>query len=164
MYGAEMVLISRLVSGMVIHSNSFSRIHWTVTISAFSQIARRFILLSIIREVTFHGFVLASNGDINEFKMDGQDISVVNYSLCDDTQVSKSTDCLVMMPPKCEERGNFSEIRGLMPNSMVVNWSIHTGLSDCELICSSNCSCTAYASLHDDGTGCELITEIKVIF
>ena len=88
--------------------------------------------------------------------MDGQDISVVNHSLCDDTQVSKSTDCLVMKPSKCEEGGNFSEIRGLMPNSMVINWSIHTGLSDCELICSSNCSCTAYASLHDDGTGCEL--------
>ena len=45
----------------------------------------------------FSWFVLTSNGDINEFKMDGQDISVVNYSLCDDTQVSKSTDCLVMI-------------------------------------------------------------------
>ena len=43
-----------------------------------------------------------------------------------------------------------------MPNSMVMNWTIHTGLSDCELICSRNCSCTAYASLHDDGAGCEL--------
>ncbi|KAM3761909.1 hypothetical protein ACB098_01G303600 [Castanea mollissima] len=104
----------------------------------------------------FSWFVLASNGYINEFKMDGQDISVVNHSLCDDTQLSKSTDCLVMMPSKCEEGGHFSEIRGLMPNSMVINWSIHTGLSDCALICRSNCSCTAYASLHDDGTGCEL--------
>ncbi len=103
----------------------------------------------------FSWFVLASNGEINEFKMEGQDISVVNHSLCDDTLVHNSTGCLVTMPSKCRVGGDFSEIRGLMPNSMVVNWSVHIGPIDCELMCSSNCSCTAYASLRDDGTGCE---------
>lgn len=103
----------------------------------------------------FSWFVLASNGEINEFKMEGQDISVVNHSLCDDTLVHNSTGCLVTMPSKCRDGGDFSEIRGLMPNSMVVNWTVHIGPIDCELMCSSNCSCTAYASLRDDETGCE---------
>uniref|UniRef100_A0A2N9IAJ3 Receptor-like serine/threonine-protein kinase n=1 Tax=Fagus sylvatica TaxID=28930 RepID=A0A2N9IAJ3_FAGSY len=103
----------------------------------------------------FSWFVLASNGEINEFKMEGQDISVVNHSLCDDTLVHNSTGCLVTMPSKCRVGGDFSEIRGLMPNSMVVNWTVHIGPIDCELMCSSNCSCTAYASLRDDETGCE---------
>ena len=30
------------------------------------------------------------------------------------------------------------------------------GPSDCEIMCRINCSCNAYASLREDGTGCQL--------
>ncbi|PON62140.1 Serine/threonine protein kinase [Trema orientale] len=102
-------------------------------------------------------FVLASDGLINEFRMVGQEISTVMYSPCDDTLKRNSSGCLAMMPAMCKDGGNFSEMRGLMPASMVISWHPPSGLKDCELICKSNCSCVAYASLDDDGgTSCEL--------
>nr|XP_048323283.1 uncharacterized protein LOC107428940 [Ziziphus jujuba var. spinosa] len=102
--------------------------------------------------------VLASDGLINDFRMVGQDISSVNYSLCDATLPHNSTGCLVLTPSMCKDGDNFSDIKGLIPNSMVVTWEGRMGRSDCELICKSNCSCVAYASSDDnDGTECELL-------
>lgn len=57
----------------------------------------------------------------------------------------------------CKGGNSFSDIRGLIPNSMAVTWEDCLGRSDCKLLCRSNCSCVAYSSLLDDGTGCELI-------
>lgn len=99
-------------------------------------------------------FVMAYDGVINEFRMVGQEISIMNHSLCDITLARNSTGCLVMMPSMCKNGDNFSEIKGIIPSSMVVIRSSPTGLSDCELICKSNCSCAAYD--FSDDNGCEL--------
>ncbi|XP_060672906.1 G-type lectin S-receptor-like serine/threonine-protein kinase CES101 isoform X2 [Ziziphus jujuba] len=106
-------------------------------------------------------FVLASDGSINEFRMVGQDISSVNYSLCDTMLPHNSTGCWLFKPSICKDGDNFSDIKGLIPNSMVVTWEGHMGPRDCELTCKSNCSCVAYASFDDDGTGCELLSGHK---
>ena len=38
------------------------------------------------------------------------------------------------------------------------------GPSDSEIMCRINCSCNAYASLREDGTGCELYHGAKKDF
>ncbi|KAL6274779.1 hypothetical protein ACE6H2_025471 [Prunus campanulata] len=103
-------------------------------------------------------FVLTSNGEIDEFRMVGQEIEVVDYSLCDDTMARSSNGCLVAMPSACSGGDNFSNTRGSLPSSMVLSWPIRIDPYDCEILCRNNCSCVAYAnaSLQDGGTLCQL--------
>lgn len=103
-------------------------------------------------------FVLTSNGEIDEFRMVGQEIEIVDYSLCDDTMARSSNGCLVAMPSACSGGDNFSNTRGSLPSSMVLSWPIRIDPYDCEILCRNNCSCVAYAnaSLQDEGTLCQL--------
>ncbi|KAA8523038.1 hypothetical protein F0562_009461 [Nyssa sinensis] len=102
----------------------------------------------------FSWFMLTSTGEINEFTMLDKGTAIVNHTLCEGTRVSQG--CLIPMPSMCGDNDKFSEIRGSMPNSVIVSASVRMGPSDCEVMCRSNCSCTAFASFRDDGTGCEL--------
>ena len=90
-------------------------------------------------------FVMASDGVIREFRLVGQEILIVNNSLCDDILYRSSRGCSVMMTSACRDGDNFSDIRGTIPSSVVVIKPAPTGLSDCELVCKSNCSCSAFA-------------------
>ena len=99
-------------------------------------------------------FVMAYDGVIKEFRMAGQEISTMNHSLCDISLARNSTGCLVMMPSMCKDGDNFSQVKGIIPSSMVVIRPGPTGLSDCELGCKNNCSCAAYA--FSDDNRCEL--------
>ncbi|XP_059638021.1 G-type lectin S-receptor-like serine/threonine-protein kinase At1g67520 isoform X2 [Cornus florida] len=105
---------------------------------------------------SFSWFVLTSTGEINEFTMLDHGVAFVYHTLCAGESLLKSKGCLIPMPSVCGDNDKFSEIRGSMPNSMILSASVRMGPSDCEIMCRSNCSCTAYASLRDDGTGCEL--------
>ena len=100
-------------------------------------------------------FELAPNGDINEVIMVGKEITVLNHSTCNNRLATISTECL-MLPPQCWNGDEFSELKGVIPNSMAVTFSVRMGLGDCELTCKSNCSCTAYASYHGDNHMCLL--------
>lgn len=115
-----------------------------------------YITFSTRGNYTSSWFVMSSSGQIQEYKMMGQEISKVNRSICENSTVSDPTDCYILRPSKCQDGDKFSEIKGSMPNSVVVSDSVHLGPSDCEILCRGNCSCTAFASLRDDGTGCEL--------
>ncbi|PON62142.1 Mitogen-activated protein kinase kinase kinase [Trema orientale] len=103
----------------------------------------------------FSWFVMAPNGVINEYRMKDQKISMVNHSLCDGTQERNASGCLII-PLVCENGDDFSEITGLMPSSMVIRRATSIGLSGCELICRSNCSCVAYAYSDGHRAVCEL--------
>ncbi|KAL3535827.1 hypothetical protein ACH5RR_004288 [Cinchona calisaya] len=101
-------------------------------------------------------FVLTSTGEISEFTMLDQGVaSIVTHTLCEGEDVG-STGCVIPMPSMCGDKDKFSEIKGSMPTSVVVYGSIRMGPSDCEIMCRNNCSCIAYSSFCDDGTGCEL--------
>ena len=91
-------------------------------------------------------FELAPNGDINELTMVGKEISIINHPPCKEGLEANSTECLTLLPPLCWNGDKFSQIKGTIPNSMTVNFPARMGLSDCEITCKSNCSCTAYAS------------------
>ncbi|KAG6723883.1 hypothetical protein I3842_03G229400 [Carya illinoinensis] len=105
---------------------------------------------------SYSWFVLSSSGQIQEYKMMGQKILMENRSICENTTASKATDCYIRTPSMCQNGDTFSEIKGSMPDSAIVSDSVHLGLSDCEIFCKENCSCAAFASFRDDGTGCQL--------
>ncbi|KAM3714036.1 hypothetical protein ACJW31_01G301000 [Castanea mollissima] len=114
-----------------------------------------YITFNTRENYTSSWFVMSSTGQIQEYKMLGQKISMVNRSICENTTVSDATDCYIVRPSLCQDGDKFSEIKGSMPNSIVISDSAHLGLSDCEILCRGNCSCTAFAPFRDDGTGCE---------
>ncbi|KAL5547972.1 hypothetical protein UlMin_003203 [Ulmus minor] len=101
-------------------------------------------------------FVMAYDGLISEFRMVDQEILIVNHSLCEANLVRNSSGGLVVMPSWCKNGDSFSNMRGMMPSSMVVSRPAPMSLGNCEIMCRSNCSCVAYVSLDDDGSGCEL--------
>ena len=103
----------------------------------------------------FSWFSMAHNGVINEYRMKDQEISMVNYSLCDGTAERNSSGCLII-PSVCEEGDDFLEVTGLMPSLMVFRRATLIGLNGCELLCRSNCSCLAYAYSDGQRAGCEL--------
>ncbi|GAV72854.1 LOW QUALITY PROTEIN: B_lectin domain-containing protein/Pkinase_Tyr domain-containing protein, partial [Cephalotus follicularis] len=84
--------------------------------------------------------VLASNGDLNEYKMTETEISMVAHPLCDGTKLNGCE----AVPYTCIE-GEFSEIRGSMPNSTNMS-AIYLGPSECKGMCRNTCTCSAFAS------------------
>ena len=114
-----------------------------------------YITFNTRENYTSSWFVMSSTGQIQEYKMLGQKILMVNRSICENTTISDATDCYMVRPSLCQDGDKFSEIKGSMPNSTVITDSAHLGPSDCEILCRGNCSCTAFASFRDDGTGCE---------
>ena len=64
--------------------------------------------------------------------------------------------CAVQNPPTCRTRKDGFVKESVLisgsPSSIKENSSL--GLGDCQAICWNNCSCTAYNSIHTNGTGC----------
>ena len=87
-------------------------------------------------------FELAPNGEINEVMVVGKEILVINHSTCNNRSATSSTECLRPLPTYCWNGDEFSEIKGMIPNSMTATFPTRVGLDDCELTCKSNCSCT----------------------
>nr|XP_048331603.1 receptor-like serine/threonine-protein kinase SD1-8 [Ziziphus jujuba var. spinosa] len=102
-------------------------------------------------------FVMASNGNLDEFSISPEGkISSVSHVLCEDSAGGNTGKCLIKIPYKCEDGDNFSEINGTMPTSLFLRGSINLGFSECEFMCRSNCSCSAFTSFQDDLNGCHL--------
>uniref|UniRef100_A0A803QD11 Receptor-like serine/threonine-protein kinase n=2 Tax=Cannabis sativa TaxID=3483 RepID=A0A803QD11_CANSA len=123
--------------------------------SYVSEEKETYVTFSNKESIVFSWFVMAYHGVINEYKMEDQRISMVNYSLCDGTAVKNSSGCLII-PLVCENGDDFSEITGLMPTSIITRRATAIGINGCELLCRSNCSCVAYAYSSSDRYGCEL--------
>ena len=104
---------------------------------------------------------MAHNGVINEYRMEDQQISMVNYSLCDGTAERNSSGCLII-PLVCENGDDFYEIKGLMPTSITTRRAFAIGLNGCELLRRSSCSCVAYAYSNGHRAECELYYGSKV--
>ncbi|XP_050235469.1 G-type lectin S-receptor-like serine/threonine-protein kinase CES101 isoform X2 [Mercurialis annua] len=98
-------------------------------------------------------FEIASTGEINEYTMTEQGVEEINHSLCHGVSAFNLNDCL-NLPSNCKDGDNFSENKGSMPILTMYTWSGLMSLSNCEIICSGNCSCVAFASLEDQGKNC----------
>ncbi|XP_062022001.1 G-type lectin S-receptor-like serine/threonine-protein kinase At1g11410 isoform X3 [Rosa rugosa] len=95
-------------------------------------------------------FVLASTGNLEQYVMLDKKISSVSHTLCEDGGM-----CLTSIPSKCDDGGNFLEVNGSLP-STYNSGSINMRASDCEILCKNNCSCSAFASVQNEETGCQL--------
>lgn len=89
-----------------------------------------FLLISTSRDIyltfnnkeskLFSWLVSTSDGASSEFRLVGQDISRVNYSLFNATPPCNSTGCFALTLIMCKGRNSYSDIEGLIPNSMAV--------------------------------------------
>ena len=74
---------------------------------------------------------------------------------CDNDRVP---GCVKRKLPRCKSKIWFDRTRGNTLSEGLkytsTNWVL--GEADCEMKCLSLCSCVAYASIHPNGTGCEL--------
>lgn len=100
-------------------------------------------------------FVMAPNGNVDEYTMSPDwKISSVSHPLCEDSAGGHTRKCLI--PFECEDDDNFTEMNGTMLTSLPLNESMGLGSIECEMMCRSNCSCSAFAVLEGDQTGCQL--------
>ncbi|XP_048133084.1 receptor-like serine/threonine-protein kinase SD1-6 [Rhodamnia argentea] len=120
-----------------------------------SSITEIYISFATEGNDSFSWFVISPSGEIQAFSKIGKEISVVYSPVCANTSSDNAADCYIEKPPLCADGNNFSRTEGLMPNPNVFNESDGLGISDCEIMCRSNCSCTAFTSYRDDSTGCQ---------
>ncbi|XP_030549967.2 G-type lectin S-receptor-like serine/threonine-protein kinase CES101 [Rhodamnia argentea] len=99
-------------------------------------------------------FVLSPSGQIKAFTKIGKEISAVYSPICTNTS-SGSSDCHIDKPALCPNANNFRLTEGSVPKPNAFNELDHLGISDCEIMCRRNCSCNAFGSYRDDGTGCQ---------
>lgn len=98
-------------------------------------------------------FVMASTGNLDQYFMVNGNITSTSHALCEDSSGGNSGKCLTSLPPMC---GNtFNQTNGSLPSTVKVD-SINIGANDCETLCKSNCSCTAYVSVQNDQSVCQL--------
>lgn len=101
-------------------------------------------------------FVMASTGNLDQYFMVDGKISVRPHALCADSAGGNSGRCLTSIPFKCGD-GKFYEMNGSLPSTFSGTGFISTGTTECETLCKSNCSCTAFAALQNEQPpGCQL--------
>lgn len=103
-------------------------------------------------------FVMASSGNLDEYSMSpGQKITSVSHRLCEGSNAAGW--CLTSIPFDCEGGDSFTVMKGAtMPTSLFLSsGSNHLGFSECEYMCRSNCSCSAFAAVQGNQSGdCQL--------
>ncbi|CAL8996813.1 unnamed protein product [Prunus brigantina] len=101
-------------------------------------------------------FVMASTGNLDQYFMVDGKISVRPHALCANSAGGNSGRCLTSIPFKCGD-GKFYEMNGSLPSTFNGTGFISTGTTECETLCKSNCSCTAFAALQNEQPpGCQL--------
>lgn len=98
-------------------------------------------------------FVMASTGNLDQYYMVNGNITSVSHPLCEDSSGGNSGKCLTSLPSMCGD--TFNEKNGSLPSTAEVE-SIDIGASDCETLCKSNCSCTAFVSVDSAQSVCQL--------
>ncbi|PQQ02492.1 hypothetical protein Pyn_24663 [Prunus yedoensis var. nudiflora] len=66
----------------------------------------------------------------------------------------KSGDNQTLVSSECGDGANFSKLTGSLPSSSGVSVS-SIGISECQTLCKTNCSCAGFASLQNEST-CQL--------
>ncbi|KAI3410255.1 uncharacterized protein J3R85_018859 [Psidium guajava] len=113
----------------------------------------------VSREIGYwdgHGFRFLYNSSLDDYNFSyviGRDEIYFTFANRRNDSISCAADCFIEQPLSCPDGNNFSKIDGA-PNPNVFNESNGLGISDCDIMCRSNCSCNGFSSYRDDGTGC----------
>lgn len=134
---------------------------------------------NMLLDKTMYNFMVATNGDEEYFSYNNtgqsqqsewmidqmgelQDIkgsSIARADLC--YGYNTNGGCQRWKQPECRHRGDTFELKSGVfyteESSFLDSQSLST--SDCRHACWSNCSCVAFSSLFDNGTGCAFWTE-----
>ncbi|XP_009345308.2 G-type lectin S-receptor-like serine/threonine-protein kinase B120 [Pyrus x bretschneideri] len=105
-------------------------------------------------------FVMSSTGNLDQFFLANGNIWSVSHSLCEDSSGGNTGKCLATLPSMCDRGDDFSVMNGSLPSAFN-NGSIYMGTSDCETLCKSNCSCTAFVAAQDGQPVCQLYYQSK---
>ncbi|KAH0989620.1 hypothetical protein GBA52_001103 [Prunus armeniaca] len=101
-------------------------------------------------------FVMASTGDLDQFFLLDGNIWSISHRLCEDFAGGNTGKCLSSLPSICENGDSFSVMNGSLPSTFNSGGWINMGTSDCETLCKSNCSCTAFVSVQNGQQVCQL--------
>ncbi|ONI34306.1 hypothetical protein PRUPE_1G473900 [Prunus persica] len=101
-------------------------------------------------------FVMASTGDLDQFFLLDGNIWSISHRLCEDFAGGNTGKCLSSLPSMCENGDSFSVMNGSLPSTFNSGGWINMGTSDCETLCKSNCSCTAFVSVQNGQQVCQL--------
>ncbi|VVA15099.1 PREDICTED: G-type lectin S-receptor serine/threonine-kinase, partial [Prunus dulcis] len=102
------------------------------------------------------GFFSENFRAITIWEFGSQQIEARPHALCADSAGGNSGRCLTSIPFKCGD-GKFYERNGSLPSTFSGTGFISTGTTECETLCKSNCSCTAFAALlNEQPPGCQL--------
>ncbi|KAL6215139.1 hypothetical protein ACLB2K_014570 [Fragaria x ananassa] len=140
--GVKMVIAFRDEQGLrFIFENSTRNMY---NFSYESNEYEAYYTFSTSKNYDFMWFVMGSTGNLDEyFMLDGK-ISSVSHALCEDSAGGNSARCLTSMPAICVNGGEFSEVNGSLPFTFHGSVSNNTEPTECETLCSTNCSCTAF--------------------
>ncbi|CAN6681750.1 unnamed protein product [Malus baccata var. baccata] len=105
-------------------------------------------------------FVMSSTGNLDQFFLANGNIWSVSHGLCEDSSGGNTGKCLATLPSMCDHGDDFSVMNGSLPSTSN-NGSIYMGTSDCETLCKSNCSCTAFVAVQDGQPVCQLYYQSK---
>lgn len=100
-------------------------------------------------------FVMSSTGNLDQFFLANGNIWSVSHGLCEDSIGGNTGKCLATLPSMCDHGDDFSVMNGSLPSTFN-NGSIYMSTSDCESLCKSNCSCTAFVAVQDGQPVCQL--------
>lgn len=67
--------------------------------------------------------------EIDKYTVLNGEISIVDNSVCNGTSINLN-GCLILKPLSCKDGNVLSDIRGSMPNSLIVSGSDRLGPSD----------------------------------
>jgi hypothetical protein len=100
-------------------------------------------------------FVMNYTGNLDQYFMVDGKISSVSHPLCENS----TGRCLNSLPSMCEIGDSFSQVKGSLPSTFNIG-AVNLGTNDCETLCESNCSCTAFATLQNNKV-CQLYSGSK---
>ncbi|XP_015894526.4 receptor-like serine/threonine-protein kinase SD1-8 [Ziziphus jujuba] len=111
---------------------------------------------TMVSDIYYSLIEMNSSGDVNiyifQHNKERQQRAVLVS--CDKEAKCMSKGCINQNPSKCSNGDYFESRTGALDHwDIMDNRSL--GLSDCQQICTKNCSCNAYATFHSDGTGCQ---------
>ncbi|XVF86604.1 hypothetical protein PTKIN_Ptkin18bG0055700 [Pterospermum kingtungense] len=155
-----------LLPGMKLGINSKTGLNWSLTSwrSDMSPATVPITLVTHQMRMTYFNYTVKKSVTIFpwlKLNSEGELMSSEADSVVSEVSCAKnlSIGCLKQNIPECRSLGKniFQHHQGFMSNTgFKFSESDNLSRIDCQAECLNDCSCVAYASKNDDGTGCEI--------
>ncbi|XP_062089367.1 G-type lectin S-receptor-like serine/threonine-protein kinase CES101 [Humulus lupulus] len=134
--------------------------HYRYNFSYISNEKETYFNYSVSKEITiFPRFTLSPNGEIEGY---GMNLMFTEVSCLSSSSLPPSLrfGCVKQKLPSCRNSSRYnkfvSKVGAMSRAGFKFNENDNLTIVDCWEKCLQNCSCVAYASTNDNGTGCEI--------